>query len=80
MNTPNETPAKRGRKPKQPIATDDHTADADASPVKSNIPPCPEGNPDQGMKSPEVVEWWFTYHPEQAKAKYGGLTFPEAPF
>lgn len=80
MSTPTETPAKRGRKPKLQIAADDQSPDAEASPVNTNIPPCPEGNPDMGMKSPEVVAWWFTYHPDQAKAKYGGLTFPEAQF
>lgn len=35
------------------------------------IPPCPDGG-DDGDKAIEVIEWWFTHHPEEAQARYAG--------
>ena len=55
----------------------------DENPVESSeivasvgVPPCPPSDPNLGMKTPAVVAWWFKHHPEQAKARYGGLTYP----
>jgi hypothetical protein len=40
-----------------------------------NIPPCPPEDPMAGDKTPEVVAWWFSHHPEQAAARYAGRKF-----
>lgn len=45
-------------------------ADAEA-PEDPNIPPCPLAD-HRGDKTPAVVDWWFTHHPEKAAAKYAG--------
>lgn len=70
-------------KPRKPKAADEVEA-IDAVPdvepvvvpavVAVRIPECPAGNSSQGMKTPEVVAWWFKYFPEEAAVKYAGLT------
>jgi hypothetical protein len=41
---------------------------------EGSIPPCPaEGF--AGDKTPEVVAWWFKYHPEEAALKYAGRKY-----
>lgn len=34
------------------------------------IPPCPVSERGWGDKDPEVIDWWFTYHPEEARERY----------
>ena len=44
------------------------------------IPPCPEMDPRMGDKTPAVIEWWHTYHPEAAAEKYKNRRYSlEAP-
>ena len=43
------------------------------------IPPCPPSDPSLSIKTPAVIEWWFTYHPAQAAVMYAGLTLPKSP-
>lgn len=44
--------------------------DENAKP-KANIPPMPKKSMRLGDKTPEVVEWYRKYHPEEYKARYG---------
>lgn len=83
MSEDPKIPAKRGRKPKS-IETagvidrmDDDTDPAMPAPAASGIPPCPEQDPVMGMKTPEVIAWWYRYHPTEAKVRYHGLTYPK---
>lgn len=39
------------------------------------IPPCPPEDPSAGDKTPAVVRWWHTHHPEGAAQKYAGRKF-----
>lgn len=88
IDTPAKRGPKPKAKPAPVAVTDEtgftnHTGDDTPSnpdpvipPTKGRIiPPCPCGDPAMGMKSPEVVAWWFKHYPEEAKARYAGLTF-----
>lgn len=45
-------------------------------PVKDKgIPPCPPSDPRAGDKTPEVVAWWFKYHPKEAESRYANRKF-----
>lgn len=39
--------------------------------LSGKIPPMPKKNPRLGDKTPEVVEWFRRYKPEEYKARYG---------
>jgi hypothetical protein len=39
------------------------------------IPECPPEDPAKGDKTPAVIKWWFTYHPEEAATKYANRKF-----
>lgn len=41
----------------------------------TTIPPCPAEDPLAGDKTPEVIAWWFKYHPKEAEEKYKGRKF-----
>ncbi|HSJ02827.1 MAG: hypothetical protein ACAI34_20235 [Verrucomicrobium sp.] len=45
-------------------------------PQKSQIPPCPEGHPAMGDKTPEVMRWWQTHFPEEFEERYGHRVHP----
>lgn len=44
------------------------------NPEVVDIPPCPECDIHLGSKTPEVIAWWFKYHPAEADERYRGLT------
>jgi hypothetical protein len=37
------------------------------------IPPCPPSDPSMGDKTPEVIRWWHTHHPEEAAKRYENM-------
>jgi hypothetical protein len=57
----------------EPEATAAPTPPAPKS--SKSIPPCPPMDPAAGDKTPAVIDWWFTYHPEAAATKYHGRKF-----
>jgi hypothetical protein len=56
-------------------AVTDQPVIPEAEPLGHNIPNRPPENPMQGDKTPEVVAWWFKYHPAKAALKYAGRQF-----
>jgi len=44
-------------------------------PDYSSIPPCPPQSIEAGDKTPEVIDWYFKYHPEQAAIRYANRKF-----
>lgn len=75
-------PPKKTAKPKPaaPIVSDDtgvmDRMDSEHVLDVGNIPPCPPEDPALLAKTPEVMAWWYQYHPIEAKIKYHGLTYP----
>ena len=73
----NSEPKRRGRPPKAaqsapaaPLASEE-SAPTSAPSSRGEIPPCPPDDPIHGDKIAAVVDWWFTYHPEEARKRYG---------
>ena len=42
---------------------------------EKRIPPRPKKNPRLGTKTPNVVEWYYTYYPDVFVHKYGVMAF-----
>lgn len=69
---------RRGRPPKADPKTDHAAEETPAAVVvapettkRGGIPPCPDGGI-EGDKAAEVVDWWFTHHPAEARERYKG--------
>ena len=81
MNTEDETNTKPGESTGKPAPAKAKEKPAPAkakekpAPAETRVPPCPPEDPRAGDKTPEVIAWWFQYHPEQAAKKYEGRKF-----
>lgn len=73
-------PPKKTAKPKPasvfPSPVEPHEVPVIATGKTPIIPPCPPEDPAMLAKTPEVMAWWYQYHPIEAKIKYHGLTYP----